>query len=90
MRIKSGLKLRKVGRQYMIAEQSASRANETNVYTLNATAAYLWERLEGRDFDEDMMGALLCEKYEIDMETATNDAAILIRNWKELGLITDN
>lgn len=90
MRTKSGLKIRKVGRQYMIAEQSEGRANETNVYTLNATAAYLWERLEGRDFDEGVMGALLCEKYEIDKDTATHDAAILIGNWMELGLITDN
>ena len=42
---KATLKLRKIGGKYMIVETSDSCVNLTNVYSLNETAALLWEML---------------------------------------------
>lgn len=87
MRTKEGLTLRKVGSQYMIAANCEGCDNQTNVYTLNKTAAYLWEKVAGRDFEEETLVGLLCEKYEIDEYTASQDVKSLIESWKQTGLI---
>lgn len=42
MKIKSNLKLRRIGNRHMIVEVSDSCVNLTNVYSLNGTAARLW------------------------------------------------
>ena len=40
---KPHLKLRRIGSRHMIVEASDSCVNLTNVYSLNGTAARLWE-----------------------------------------------
>lgn len=42
---KEGLKLRKVGKQYMIVEACEGNVNMSHVYSLNQTAAQMWERI---------------------------------------------
>ena len=43
VRPKRNLQLRKIQNQYMIVEASAANVNMSNVYSLNKTAADLWE-----------------------------------------------
>ena len=40
---KNNLQLRKLGNSYMIVEVSAENVNMSNVYTLNKTAADMWQ-----------------------------------------------
>ena len=35
------------------------------------------------------MAACLCDSYDVTLETATGDAAALLENWKENGLVTE-
>ena len=37
--------LRRIGNQYMIVEACAGNVNMSNVYSLNRTAAWLWEQI---------------------------------------------
>ena len=46
---KANLRLRKVGKQYMIVESCADNVNMSNVFSLNKTAARLWDRIEQAD-----------------------------------------
>lgn len=88
MRTKEGLTLRKVGNQFLIADSNGRGVNHTKVYSMNKTAAYLWEKVLDKDFEVQQLVELLCEKYDIDEVTASQDATLLVEEWKKIGLIT--
>lgn len=79
--------LRQVGKQYMIVDTSRKNVDLSCVYTMNATAAYLWEEIGQKEFNEDMLVSCLCERYDIDESTAMKDIGILLATWKKLRLI---
>ena len=54
---------------------------------MNATAAFLWESLEGKDFTVQDVKQLLLDEYGIDEEIAARDSAAIVDKWKEAGLI---
>lgn len=88
IRDRKNLKLRKMGRNYMIVSASSSTVNMADVFTLNESAAYLMERcLEREDFDAEMLASWLVEGYGIDSWLALRDAEAAIAEWKSLGLI---
>ncbi len=87
MRLKENLKLRKIGNRYMIVE-AGEAVDLTNVYTLNATAAWLWEEAEGRDFTVEELVRKLCARYEVDEQTALADVSGQIAQWEEFGLLS--
>ena len=88
MKIKEGLYLRKVGSQYMLVDNSQEEVDFTNVYTMNASAAYLWEKIGEQEFDDDLLVEWLCEKYEVEPEQAKADVVKLTTEWKKLALVT--
>ena len=54
---------------------------------MNATAAYLWKEVEGKDFNQADLADLLVKKYGIDEELAQKDAAAVLDKWIEIGLV---
>ncbi len=86
--LKKGLQLRKVGKQHMIVEASEENVNMSNVYSLNTTAARLWELIaENPATTAEQLVDYLCDNYEIDKATATGDVERLLAEWKSYGLI---
>lgn len=83
---KAGVKLRKVGNQYMIVEANEENANMSDVYSLNHTAALLWQQVEKGGTTPDMLADYLCENFEIDKEVAINDIERQMAEWKSFGL----
>lgn len=81
------LKLRKVGRHSMIVDVCSDNINLTNVYELNATAAWLWESVAGIDFTEDTLVDLLCDSYDVSPEQARADIRRLLEKWRKLHLM---
>ena len=66
IRPKNNLQLRKLGNSYMIVEVSAENVNMSNVYTLNKTAADMWQLIcDGEHTAADLAG-WLCSKYDVD------------------------
>lgn len=88
MRPKKGLKLRKVGRQYMIVEACRGNADMSNVYSMNRTAALLWEQMEKGNCTPDALAECLCDNYDIDKATAIRDVEKQLAEWKSYGLIS--
>lgn len=84
---KPGLQLRRIGQQYMIVEVSAGNANMSNVYSLNRTAARLWELLSAKDSTPAELADELAEFYGIDSDTALRDVERQLKLWREFGLI---
>lgn len=86
MKLNEALVLRQVGGEYMIVNPFTDTVDMTQVYSLNDTAAWLWQQLEGKDFTVQEVADLLCSEYEVDKETALADAEELCTQWKESGM----
>lgn len=79
--------LRHVGDDYIIVEPGQDQIDMSRVYTLNETAAWLWEQLQGKDFTLADVTTLLLDRYEVDEQTARQDAAKLIELFQVQGLV---
>ena len=87
MKVKKGFKLREVcGEQILLAE-GAENIDFSNIISMNASSAYLWENLEGREFTAEDMAKLLTDQYEVDDATALADAKALADQWYSYGII---
>lgn len=87
MRIKEGLKLRRVGSSYFIVDPGDKNVDLSNIITLSNAAAYLWEQFQGCDFTPSQMADSLCEKYDVSRETALHDINKMLEQWKEFALL---
>lgn len=87
MKLKVGLKLRKLGNIYMIVAADESSVNMTNVYNLNSVAADIWQHIGAGDFTIPQLVTYVCDEYDVDYNSAHSDVTALIENWKELGLV---
>ena len=65
----------------------ATEENQEKVLKLNKTAAYLWEICDGK-IPVGTMIEQMCQKYEVDTETALNDAVVFIEEMKSRRLLT--
>lgn len=87
MRLNPKLKLRQVGKKFMVVDTDTGSAKMTNVFTFNASAAMLWKRIGPNSFVAEDLVRWLCESYEVDIETARADVATLLKCWIDGGLV---
>lgn len=87
MRINDNLKLRKIGRRYMIVDVSSSDVDFTNVYSLNESAAWLWEKIGRKEVEEEELVDWLCDRYDVEHEKAAVDVHKIIELWITHGLL---
>lgn len=87
MNLRTDLVLRTIGSDHMIVDPSQDMVDLSTVYTLNATAAWLWEQLKGIEFTSATIADLLCEQYDVTKEQALADAEILIQDFEKQGLL---
>ena len=87
MRTKKGFRLRELGGDYILIGESAELVNFNNIITFNEAAAYLWQAVQGKDFDVDTLKSLLMEEYGIDAQLAEKDAGSIAKQWADAGLV---
>ena len=58
----------------------------SKVISLNESAAYLWEKVKGREFNAEELAQLLTEEYEVDLDTARRDVEKMLADWVDAGL----
>ncbi|QRQ64104.1 PqqD family protein [Sphingobacterium multivorum] len=78
MKLRNDITLRKVGKEYIIVDPSQDMVDMSKVFTLNETAAFLWNELQGIDFELEDMINLLLDNYETEREVAEKDSIKLI------------
>ena len=86
MKLKKGFVLRDVAGEKIVSAEGLEQMDFNKLITLNPTAAYLWEEVYGSEFDEDRLGDLLTDRYDIDRETALADVRQLLKDWTEIGV----
>lgn len=86
MRLRKDYILRELGDTRLLINEG-EQVRLTRVLPLNESAAFLWRRAEGRDFDTGWLAQQLVEEYGIDAATAAADAEDMVRSWKENRLL---
>ncbi len=86
MKIRNGFVLREMCGENIVTAEGMENINFNKLISLNSTAAFLWKRLEGKEFTTEEMAQLLVDEYGIDMELALNDSARLCKTWIEAGI----
>lgn len=90
MKLKSNLTLRKVGSDYIIVQPDEGVADLSKVFSLNDTAAYIWESVQDKEFDLDYIKNLLTDRFDVDDTTAFADGERLIELFKSQNLLAEN
>ena len=86
MRIKEGFTLRTICGEHVVIGEGLAQVNFNKMLSLNASAAYLWEQVQGKDFTVEDLVSLLTEKYDVSEDRARQDAAKLVLSWQEQGV----
>ncbi|WP_236537037.1 PqqD family protein [Sphingobacterium composti Ten et al. 2007 non Yoo et al. 2007] len=58
--------MRKVGDDYVIVAPEQGMVDLSKVYSLNETAAWLWDELDGKDFVVSDMVELVRNQYDVE------------------------
>lgn len=88
MKTKKGYTLRSLGNEYILVAESLDEAIDfSRMISLNASAAFLWKEVEGKEFDAEMLVSLLMEEYGITHDVAAKDVAALLETLKTANLI---
>lgn len=88
MKIKDGFILREVAGSY-VAVAVGDRSHEFNgMVNLNATGAFLWEKVE-KGSDRQILIQALLDAYDVSKEQAEIDVDKFISILKENGIIED-
>ena len=87
MKLIDGLVLRPLGRDFIVTGEGVDRVDFSKVVSMNATAAYLWEQIQGRDFTPEDLVSLLTAKYDVDPAQARVDVDNLLDRWRQAALV---
>lgn len=89
MKIKEQYKVRQMAGESVVIMQGKQGSDLTRIISLNDSALYLWNAIEGKEFNVDIVAGLLAEHYGIDDDIAQRDAARWIDKLDECGLIEE-
>ena len=89
MRIIDGFVLRTICQEHMVIGEGISQIDFNTIVSLNATAAFLWKQVEGKDFTVEDLTRLLTDNYDVDRERAAADAAAIAAKWIEVGIVSE-
>ncbi|MGP1416526.1 PqqD family protein [Prevotella fusca] len=88
MKVKNGFNLREVCGEHIIVAEGDENIDFSNIISMNESSAYLWEEVQKMDsFTVDNLVELICKQYEIDENTAREDAKTLAVQWGVAGII---
>ena len=87
MKTKKGFKLRTVCGEHIIVAEGIENIDFSRIISMNESAAYLWNKVQGTDFTADTLVDLILEEYDTDEATARRDIGQLLNDWREAGII---
>ena len=90
MRLREGLVLRKIGDDHVIVDPGQGIVDLSKVYTLNDTAAWLWDKIKDQDFVLEDLIQIIQNEFEIsstEHDLVKKDMEGLISFFKENHLL---
>ena len=86
MKIKEQYKVREMAGEHVIIMQGKHGSDLTKIISLNESALYLWNELQGKEFDTEAVANMLVERYGIESAIATADAERWIEKLRECNI----
>ena len=87
MKTKKGFNLRQVCGENVIVAEGAENIDFSSIISMNESSAYLWNSIQGKEFDKNNLVELLTQEYEVDADTAAKDVEALVAQWMKAGII---
>lgn len=87
MKIKDGFTLRSLCGEHIVIGEGLDQVDYEKIISLNGSAAYLWEQVQGREFSIEELVSLLTDRYEVSEDRAQEDVKRMVATWQEQGLI---
>lgn len=87
MKTKKGFRLRTICGENVIVAEGIENIDFSKIISMNESAAYLWEKVVGKEFTEDELVKYLTDEYEVDETTARKDVATMTQQWLNAGMI---
>ena len=81
--------MRQLGTEYILVAEGLEVMDANQMISMNETAAFLWEAVEGKEFDAEALAKLLVDEYGISLEMAEKDVTPLLETWTKAGIIED-
>ncbi len=73
MKIAQDFTLKKIADSFVVVPTGKNIVDFTAMITINQTGAFIWDILQD-ECDVELIAQKMCDEYDIDMQTATNDA----------------
>ena len=87
MKLTHAFQLNEVAGEFMVVYTGARTASLSKVYSLNRSAAWLWNKIGDTDFTEELLVDWLCEEYVLAREVARQDVHNLVMLWQKSGMV---
>lgn len=87
MKAKQGFRLRTICGENIIVAEGIQNIDFSRIISMNESAAFLWTKIQDKEFTADTLTNFLLEEYEVDEATARRDAETLVEKWLEAGII---
>ena len=87
MKTKEGFNLRQVCGENVIVAEGAENIDFSSIISMIESSAYLWNSIQGKEFDKNNLVELLTQEYEVDADTAAKDVEALVAQWMKAGII---
>lgn len=79
--------MRTVCGEHIIVAEGKENIDFSNIISMNESSAFLWEKIQGKEFDVEALVQWLTDEYDVDSDTARTDCLTLVKQWKEAGII---
>ncbi len=89
MKIKEGFILRTICGEHVVVGEGLTQVNFNKMLSLNASAAYLWEQAQGKEFSKEDLVQSLLNQYEVSPEQAAADVDKLLAIWIKEGVVVE-
>lgn len=87
MKTKKGFNLRQVCGENVIVSEGVENIDFSSIISMNESSAYLWNNIQGKEFDKNDLVELLTQEYDVDADTAAKDVEALVAQWLKAGII---
>ena len=87
MKTKKGFNLRQVCGENVIVAEGVENIDFSSIISMNESSAYLWNNIQGKEFDKNDLVELLTQEYDVDADTAAKDVEALAAQWLKAGII---
>ena len=87
MKTKKGFNLRQVCGENVIVAEGSENIDFSSIISMNESSAYLWNSIQGKEFDKNNLVELLTQEYEVDADMAAKDVEALVAQWMKAGII---